>query len=136
LAFGGIAVATPTPTPIVISLPSITPTIAATTTWISSPQPSQTPLPEPEPSISPTPTATPVYAIIRAQGFDSAIVREAAGFNSIVVTGLPNGSLVIVLTETETIDGSVWLHIFIPQTNQEGWVLQTVLVLTTPTPNP
>lgn len=134
LAFKGTAAGVPTSIPTPLSLQSVTPTVISTATWTSSPEPSQTP--SPEPSITPTPTATPVYAIIHAQGFDSAIVREAAGFNSIVVTGLPNGSLVIVLTETETIDGAVWFHILIPQTNQEGWVLQTVLVLTTPTPNP
>jgi hypothetical protein len=136
LAFKGNPVGVPTPTPSLPSLPSITPATLSTATRTAAPQPSQTPTPEPTPTITPTPTATPVYAIINARGFDSAIVREAPGFNSVVVTGLANGSLVVVLPETETIDGSVWVHIFISQTNQEGWVLQTVLILATPTPNP
>ncbi len=138
LAFKGTAAGpvAPTHTPSVLSLPSVTPTVISPPTRIVTSQPSQTPSPEPTPPITPTPTATPVYAIINAQGFDSAIIREAPGFNSIVVTGLPNGSLVVVLPETETIDGSIWVHIYISQTDQDGWVLQTVLIRTTPTPNP
>lgn len=123
----------PTPEPSELSLASIIlPTLISTTTRTATPRPSQTS--KPEPSNTPAPTAIPVYAVINAQGFDSAIVRESPGFNSPIVTGLPNGSLVIVLPETETLDGNIWAHISIPQTTEVGWVLRSVLIVATPTP--
>lgn len=81
-----------------------------------------------------TPTTTPAYAIINAIGFESVNVRDSPGYDSSVTTSLPNGLLVILLSEIETVDGTDWIYIKAPQRNQEGWVLLAALLQTTPTP--
>ena len=61
-----------------------------------------------------------------------ALVRTEPGGGTVVAT-LINGSIVQVLPETETVGNSSWVHVQLAN-NISGWVLQSVLTVTTTTP--
>ncbi|MBU4225492.1 MAG: DUF389 domain-containing protein [Chloroflexi bacterium] len=120
------ATATPSRTPTITITPSptgptVTPTLEIPATFT------------PTPTITPQPT--PVYARIYSEKYGGAIMRESPGLNNPVVSSLANNIMVIVLSEVEKVEGSIWVHIYVPQLNQSGWVLQFLLVTATPLPN-
>jgi hypothetical protein len=117
------------PIPTTIILPSATPTVIRTSTPLPTSIPSAT--------LSPIPTLqpTPAYAIITSPTGGGALMRTEPGTGSgTVIMVLSNGILVQVLPETQTVLTSTWVRIRF--NDIEGWVLQTVLSLTTQTPAP
>jgi hypothetical protein len=133
----GAQIALPTP------VPSPTPTVTLT------PTPTLTPLPPtatptatatstvtPTQTLTPTPTATPVLALVNAgEEAGGAHLREAAGYQSPSRGILGNGEVVIVLPDSPVEDAGVfWIHVRV-EDGREGWILQTLLVTATPSPN-
>jgi len=132
----GAQVGIPTP------IPSLTPTPTATYTLTPTPIPptatptlTLTPVPPthtPTPTITPTPTPTPMYAIVQSPEGGGAFVRdEPAGE---IIGLVANGTLVQVLGDTQEAGGYIWAHIITPDGIQ-GWMVQSLLVRTTPTPS-
>lgn len=112
------ATLTPTPVPPTATLtPTLTPTLTSTATT------------------TPSPTPTPVYAYINAKTGDppgARIRREPEGE---VIRSYLNNTLVQVLPETVELNGLVWVHIRIVEDGTEGWILQSLLLVATPSPN-
>jgi hypothetical protein len=75
---------------------------------------------------------TPSYAVISSPSGGGALLRTEPGAGT-VLQALSNGLMVEVLPETETVGTVVWAHVRALGTI-EGWVLQSVLTATTPTP--
>ena len=87
------------------------------------------------PTETPAPSYIPIFAEVDASPeYEGARIREAPGYDGTIITDLPNGTLVEVLTETETVDGFIWVHVYSSSLDQDGWMLQSVLFVTTPTP--
>ena len=125
------------PTPIPSATPTFTATFTVTPTPIpptSTPTPTATPIPPTAtstPTKTPTPTATPMFAYVDAGESGGAFVRdEPAGE---IIGLVANGDIVQVLPESDEVDGKIWLHIITPA-GYDGWMLETLLVRTTPTP--
>jgi uncharacterized membrane protein len=137
-AFGG-KIALPTPLPTLTSTP-VPPTLTPTTTDTPVP-PTYTPLATLAPTATETatppftPTPTPMYAFIHVLKTDGAVVREQPGFNGKYLRSYFNGTLVIVLPDTEVADGNVWAHVIVPSDKTEGWIVQSLLLVATPAPN-
>jgi uncharacterized membrane protein len=129
-AFGArLGLPTLTPSPTVSLTPSITPTVTTT------PQPTATLTPSltPTRTNTPTPTATPVLAVIAAEEGSGAFIREEPA--GLAITSLLNGQLVQLLPDpAESAGGQLWLHVYLPERNQFGWILQSLLATTTPQP--
>jgi hypothetical protein len=123
----GLPTATPstTPTPSNTPTPSRTPTTTPTTTLT----PSRTP------TTSPTFTPTPTLqgALIAAPDGSGAFIRDAAAGQ--VVTSLLNGELIELLLEPPvSAGGQLWIHVYIPNKDLDGWIIQDLLVTLTPIP--
>jgi hypothetical protein len=125
-----IPTATFTPTPVpptsTLTLTPVPPT--ATTT----PAPTQTQTATLPPS--PTPSPTPVYALVQSEDGNGGRMRATPGFTGRTIQIYLNNTLMIVLPETETVDGYIWIKVRAPDGN-EGWMLSTLLVGATPAPN-
>lgn len=126
------AVQKATPTAAVLVLPSLTPSPLPSAIPAG---PTQTPVPLESPTSTLTPSlqATAAYAVIAASSGGGAVVRSDPAGQTIVAT-LLNGAVVQVLPDIQSVGGSNWVHIRTAQ-GVEGWVLQTVLAATTPTPS-
>jgi hypothetical protein len=116
----------PTRTP----LPSLTPTITNTPTRTLTP--SNTPPASATPTFTPTITPTPAPMLIHASESNGAIIRTNPGFDSLLLTTLPNNTLVYSLNEIRLVDISEWLHVRLSD-GREGWILISLVV--TPTPS-
>jgi len=116
------------PTPTIMLLPSATPMVIKTSTPIPTSMPSATS------SLIPTLEPTPAYAIIASSSGGGANLRTEPGGGT-VITGLSNGLMVEVLPEIQSIGTAIWVHVRTLD-GIEGWVLQTVLTVTTQTPVP
>ncbi|MCL5428782.1 MAG: SH3 domain-containing protein [Chloroflexi bacterium] len=122
-----------------IGLPSLTPTATLpptlTPTASRTPTPSQTATATrtrtPTPSLTPTPTPAPIIAVIDAEEGTGVFVRaEPAGKG---ITTLLNGTIVHLLDEPPVESGGVlWLHIYMPNRDEFGWILQGLLSTATP----
>jgi hypothetical protein len=117
------ASSTPSPTASATLTPSETPTITPSLT------PSRTPTKTP----TATRTATPVpqKALVLVEDGSGAFVRvEPAG---LVITSLLNGE-VIELRDVAPVSegGQLWLKVYIPSKDLEGWILQELLITATP----
>jgi hypothetical protein len=117
---------TPEPKTSVSPLPSSTPTRrqAATHTLIPSLTPSET--------ITPAPT--PVWAMINARSMNGAYIREEPKYDGKILTSLLNGALIEVLPDTSTDSGILWAHVR-THAGVEGWIVQSLLVTATPSPD-
>lgn len=137
-AFGGqIALPTPVPT----STPTQTQTMTPTSTPIpptSTSTQTLTPVPPTAtltPTYTPTPTATPVIAIVNAGEGGGAFLREEPSIQAPSIRVVPNGTPLQVLPDDPVQEGSqVWIHVRTLQ-DEEGWILQILLVTATPAPN-
>jgi hypothetical protein len=129
---GAPAVRKPTPTAAVLFLPTLTPSPLPSATPAG---PTQTPflLYSPTLTLTPSPQATAAYALITASSGGGAVVRSDPAGVTILAT-LLNGAMVQVLPDIQNVGGNPWVHIRTAQ-GVEGWVLQTVLTATTPTPS-
>jgi len=121
----GLPTASPTPSPTASATltPSNTPTVTPSLT------PSRTPTRTPTNTATATPL--PQKALILAEEGSGAFVRsEPAG---LVLTSLLNGELVELLDEPpSSAGGQLWLHVYIPSKDLEGWILQELLITATP----
>ena len=77
---------------------------------------------------------TPVYAVIRSSEGGGAFMRDRPR-GSVILT-LDNGSVVQVLPDTQENSGVTWLHITVRRNDftYEGWIIQTVVEMSTPLP--
>lgn len=127
----GAGIGLPTLTPSATLPPTPTLTRTTTPTRTASATPSRTP--SPSPSLTPSPSATPILAIIAAEDGSGAFVREEPA--GIAITSLLNGQIVHLLPEPpQAAGGQLWLHIYMPERDQFGWILQSLLATTTPRP--
>jgi hypothetical protein len=117
------------PTTTVLSLPS--PTVASV---VKTPTSKPTLAPSNTAPASATPQSTPAYAVITSSAGGGALVRTEPAAGTVVAT-LINGSIVQVLPETQTVGTTAWVHIRL-ENNVDGWVLKTVMTVTTTTPSP
>ncbi|MCA1953896.1 MAG: SH3 domain-containing protein [Anaerolinea sp.] len=62
-------------------------------------------------------------------------MREAPGYNTLILTTVLNGEIIQVLSEPTQQGGVYWVRIR-NSAGIEGWVVQTLLVTATPAPNP
>jgi hypothetical protein len=134
-AFGvNIALPTYTPSPTSTITPSLTPSLTP-------PPPTQTPTltpvpptltPTRTPTLTLTPTPTPVFAmVIPAEG---AILRAEPG--GLATGGYTAGTVVEILSlEPVQADGRNWILVRGPDGN-EGWILEPLLTIVTPTLQP
>jgi hypothetical protein len=121
----GLPTATPTPSPTntLTPTPSHTPTVT--------PRPSRTPTPSETPTPSPTVTPTPILAIIQSEEGSGIFLRDAPGGQAF--TSLLNGTLVHLLADAPVNSGGVlWVHVYSPQQDVEGWILQNLMITATP----
>jgi len=123
----GLPTLTPSPTPTA----SVTPTPSRTPTL--SPSATSSPTLTPTPSLTPSATPTPILALIFVEESSGARLRsEPAG---LVITSLLNGYVVVLLPEPpQEAGGQLWVHVFLPERNETGWILQNLLVTVTPRP--
>lgn len=119
--------------------PSITPTATPTATASYTPTPSRTPTATRTVSATPTqtitPTATPVIAVINVEDSSGAFLRAAPAGQAI--TTLLNGTLIHLLPEAAVeAGGQLWVHIYIPAIQRDGWILQELMRTATPQATP
>jgi len=119
---------------------TITPTITLTPTITYTPVPptmTQTPtntlIPTRTPTITFTPKPTPIWAKIKPNEFGGAAIREAPSFEAGVVKMVASDWLVEILPDTETDGQRTWIHVRTTD-NEEGWILESLLVTATPSP--
>lgn len=118
-----------TPSPTITLTPSLTPTVTTT------PQPTATLTPSrtPTATLTLTATPTPILAVIAAEEGSGAFIREEPA--GLAITSLLNGQVVQLLPEpAEEAGGQLWLHVYLPERNQYGWILQSLLATATPQP--
>jgi hypothetical protein len=127
----GAQLGLPTATPSITPTPSLTPTVTST--------PTRTPTPTPSPSLTPTTsptfTATPTLqaALIQARGATGAFIREEAAGQ--VVTSLLNGEPIELFLEPPvSTGGELWIHVYIPSRDVDGWIVQSLVATLTPIP--
>ena len=134
-AIVGARIGLPTLTPSATLPPSMTPTASRTPT--PSPSASPTRTTTPTSSLTPSATPAPIIAVIDSDEGTGVFVRsEPAGEG---ITTLLNGTVIHILDESPVeAGGTLWIHIYIPQLDEFGWVRQRLVATTTPqsTPNP
>jgi hypothetical protein len=117
--------------------PSVTPTASATMTPSRTPtltaSATKSPTATASPSHTPSPTPTPIVALIDAEQGSGAFVRDEPAGEAIV--SLLNGHVIHLLPEpVQSAGGQLWQHIYIPDRNEFGWILQNLIVTVTPRP--
>jgi hypothetical protein len=85
------------------------------------------PTPPTESPTEPTPTQILPRATIGNTGGAGANIRSLPGLNGAIVEVLADGTRVILLDETEEVDGFEWQHIEMPDT-RTGWVVVQFLL--------
>lgn len=116
--------------------PSLTPSATFTPSATSSLTPTLTPSRTPTRTPTPTQTATSTAQaarILAVEGSGAFVRAEPAG---LVITSLLNGERVELLDDAPvSAGGQLWLHVFIPSKDLDGWILQELMVTTTPAPS-
>jgi hypothetical protein len=138
----GTGVGIPTPVPTHTATFTPVPTITLTVTRTRTPvPPTVTPVAPtltetPAPTLTQTPTLTftptPMYARVYAMAGGGAKLRDAPGGDTI--TSLLNDTLVMVFPDYVEENGSTWAHVMVVANSQEGWILQSLLIMATPAP--
>ena len=130
---------THTPTPIPpTSTPTITPIPPTFTPSPTVPTATSTPLPTATFTITPKPT--PFYAEIAvSEEYAGAFVRSDPSLESQILTSLVNDTVIEILNPSPSYDeqGRNWLNIrFINEDGEEqdGWVIENLLLIPTPSP--
>lgn len=133
--------ATPTPTPVPpSSTPTRTPIPPTPTLTATVPTATNTPLPTATSTITPKPT--PFYAEIAvSEDFAGAYIRSEPKFEpENIITSLVNGTVVEILDPSPSFDEESnynWLNIrFVDEdgNEREGWIIETLLLISTPQP--
>jgi hypothetical protein len=138
LGWFGAPLAVPTYTPTATStLTPIPPTATRTSTPVP---PTQTPTVTLTPTRTPTlthtytPSPVPVYARIAPEM--GATMRSGPGFDADeIYPGVMQGVLVQLLGNPEEMDGYLWVNVLVVEDKREGWILQSLLDISTPEPN-
>ncbi len=143
---GKIAMPTLEPTATLTGTPA-PPTSTATETPIP-PTPTLTPTvptatftPLPTETSSATPKPTPFYAEIAvSEEFAGAYIRSEPSLDSQILTSLVNGSVIEILDPSPSFDeqGRNWLNIrFVNEDGleEDGWIIENLLLISTPQPN-
>ena len=114
--------------------PEITET-AAITLPTATHQIEGTPTPKPSASLSPTTTKTPeptaIYAMVITLNNEGANLRDAP--EGTIIATLPDGALLEILPDTQLINGTNWINVR-TEDGLEGWIIEAIIALTTPTP--
>lgn len=111
------ATLTTTPVP-----PTLTPTITLTPTRTSTPTQTYTPSP------------VPVYARIASE--TGAMMRSSPGFDGPeIYPGVMQGVLVQILGNPQEAGGHLWVFVLVVEDGRQGWILQSLLDISTPEPN-
>jgi hypothetical protein len=135
----GVALPTPLPTPTasLTPIPTVTPTLTSTLTPVpptETPTLTPTATETPVPTATITPTATPMYARVSAVTGGGARLRAEP--NGTTLTTMNNGTLVLVLSDQFVVAGGMtWVNMRIMPDGPEGWILQDLLIMATPSPN-
>lgn len=123
-----IGLPTLTPSPTLSPSPSLT----ATVTTTPPPTATATRTSTPTASLTPSPTTTPQLAVINSEGSGAFIREEPAG---VAITTILNGTVVQLLPEpVQDAGGQLWLHVYLPERDLAGWILQSLLATATPNP--
>ena len=128
---------TPTPLP-PTSTPTLTPIPPTFTPSPTVPTATSTPLPTATHTITPKPT--PFYAEIAvSEEYAGVFVRSDPSLESQILTSLVNGTVIEILNPSPSYDeqGRNWLNIrFMNEDGEEqdGWVIQNLLMISTPSP--
>ena len=128
---------TPTPLP-PTSTPTLTPIPPTFTPSPTVPTATSTPLPTATHTNTPKPT--PFYAEIAvSEEYAGAFVRTDPSLESQILTSLVNGTVIEILNPSPSYDeqGRNWLNIrFMNEDGEEqdGWVIQNLLMISTPSP--
>ncbi|MBI3160226.1 MAG: SH3 domain-containing protein [Chloroflexi bacterium] len=128
---GQVALPTETFTP--TSTRTLTPTASHTPEPpTATPTASRTATASTTPTITLTPSPTPIQAlVIVGEGFNGAFLRDAP--NGRIIASLFNGSIVQILGETQLDESNrLWLRVLSLETDDVGWILQSLLVTATP----
>jgi uncharacterized membrane protein len=131
-----LAVATYTPTATYTSTP-IPPTATLTSTPVPPTlTPTATLTPSLTPTLTPTYTPSPVPVYARIAPAEGAIMRLDPGFSApILYPGVMQGVLVQLLENPQEVDGYLWVRVLVIEDDREGWILQSLLDISTPEPN-
>ena len=134
IALGGLilpAITGNKPTPIQPTTIDLAPGISATITEDGTPEfpPPEGNLPtDPsEPTLQVTPTRILPTATIANTGGAGANIRSSPGLAGTIIATLPEGTRVILLDETQQVDGFNWQSIEMPDT-RDGWVAVQFLI--------
>jgi uncharacterized hydrophobic protein (TIGR00271 family) len=124
---------TPTPTP----GPSLTPTRTLTPSASPTPPPTSTPslTPTHTPTQTPSPTATSTPSLAEVANTGGLGVRLRQFPEGPIIAILREGSPLIVLHGSETVNGLVWVEVVDPD-SRIGWLPQTYTLIVTLTPTP
>ena len=128
---------TPTPLP-PTSTPTLTPIPPTFTPSPTVPTATSTPLPTATHTITPKPT--PFYAEIAvSEEYAGVFIRTDPSLESQILTSLVNGTVIEILNPSPSYDeqGRNWLNIrFMNEDGEEqdGWVIQNLLMISTPSP--
>ena len=120
---------TPSPVPptATFTLTPVPPTLTATSTV--------TPTPTLTPTLTPSPSPTPVYAFINASTGEPPGAKIRSEPEGTVIRSYLNGTLVQILPETVELNGQVWVQVQVVEDGTIGWILQSLLLAATPSPN-
>ncbi len=132
--------ATPTTTPVPpTETPTITPIPPTPTATATVPTATSSPLPTA--TSTETPIPTPFYAeILVDQKYLGAVIRREPNLESQILTSLVNGTVVEILNPSPSYDeqGRNWLSIrYIDEdgNQRDGWIIENLLLISTPRPN-
>jgi hypothetical protein len=119
------ATASPAPTqassPVVITSPAATPRATATSAAQATPTPAATATPAAATGIAPGATVI--------TGIADANLRGSPALDAPILATLPLGTEVTVTGPAITADGLTWWPVLVPETGQEGFVAEDLLVL-------
>ena len=134
---GQYALPTPIPTATATITPTLTPTmtpVPPTDTPTLTPTATSVP-PTDTPTLTPTLTPTPILVLVVAGDSGGAYLRSGPGYDSPSLDLLANNTVLQVIQDEIIQEGnSSWVHVRTLD-GQEGWILQSLLVTATPSPN-
>jgi hypothetical protein len=88
-----------------------------------------------------TPKPTPFYAEIAvSKEYAGAYIRSEPSLESQILTSLVNGTMIEILNPSPSLDeqGRNWLNIRFKNedgNDQEGWIIENLLLISTPRPD-
>ena len=117
------------------SVNTLPPTSGSTLTATLEIEKSATPLPtpSPQPTKTLTPSPTPIFAVIFTQNAEGANVRMDP--EGEILVSIPDGTLMEVLPGSQVVNGFTWIHVRTPD-GDEGWIIQDLITIMTPTLEP